>query len=161
MFQFGSVVIGPKQAYVAGEGTVAVSFRSANPRNNMRIQEGTFLSVDKLMQDGTWKTVFVDGDWCTRYGWELKSIWGDSYAQVSWQIPPETSPGSYRICHFGTRKILFSEPEWMSNYSILISLVSSLSHFLAQFWEWLGWNGLVSSCHIREFSGCTTTFLVQ
>ena len=65
--------------YFIGD-TVVVEFRSANPRNNQRL-DGTFLSVqlgvDKVrglfgglqMFKTDWQSVAVDGDWETKFHW--------------------------------------------------------------------------------------------
>jgi neutral ceramidase len=65
---FGSVAVDAKDAYTVNQ-SVVVSFRSASPRNDHRI-EGTFLTVDILDEYGHWQTLYVDGDWCTKLIWK-------------------------------------------------------------------------------------------
>ena len=150
-----------------------VSFRSANPRNNQRI-EGTFLTVERLLDDGTWQTKYVDGDWCTRYHWDSKeSYLGISFADIYWEIPPTTSHGLYRICHFGARKRVLSEaeaaifqaPDWMTSNSFgsaFIGLVVSGLKFAIYFSDKLRERFHLGTKHrIVEFSGCSKSFLVK
>lgn len=159
--------------YVAGKDTVVVSFRSANPRNNQRIED-TFLTVDKLGQDGSWSTVFVDGDWCTRFIWKgsVTSL-GISFAQIEWDIPVESEQGLYRICHYGTRKTIIGDseepfvrtPDWVISSNTGSTAVASVvqafryalaaTHYVHEKLSFLGWS------RYRDFSGCSKTFLVR
>lgn len=110
---FGSVVGGKdvQPSYPTREGPlVEVTFHSANPRNNQRL-EGTYLEVQRKTSAGMWLTVAEDGDWSTKFHW-----WGGpvdplelalahtSQARISWQVMPETARGLYRICHMGDHK---------------------------------------------------------
>ena len=61
--QFGSVEKDTNEQYIMGRDEVSVTFRSANPRNNRRL-EGPFLTVDMLNDSGDWQTLYKDGDWC-------------------------------------------------------------------------------------------------
>ena len=158
--QFGSVIQGPEAKYFAGNGTVVVSFRSANPRNDPRIGK-TFLSVERLTEDEKWDIKFVDGDWCTKFAWTLESVWwGVSSAAITWHIPADVTSGTYRICHFGARKTILREPQWVANQSTLAYFSSIGAHLIASISDKLGMSGLVGSGCTREFSGCTEPFLV-
>jgi len=87
---------------------VAVQFYAADPRNNHRNQ-GTFLSVDLQQPNGTWKMVFVDGHWETKYHWQrIESIWlGESMVTISWDIPQWAQSGLYRITYYGDKRDIF------------------------------------------------------
>lgn len=108
--KFGDVVEGKdaSSSYKLGE-QVSVTFHSANPRNDQRIQS-TFLSVDR--QEGhRWVTVAVDGDWETKYSWKAGpedplniGLAGQSESTITWNIPEDASNGTYRICHYGAHK---------------------------------------------------------
>ena len=168
------MAIEPEDQYVAGEDQVFASFRSANPRNNQRIED-TFLSVDRLGPDnGDWTTVYVDGDWCTKYYWKGGTVsLGVSFAEITWDIPPETEQGLYRICHYGTRKTLMGEtgeaflrvPDWVitnNSGSFVVSailhtarLLRSATHFFERTMDSWGWS------RYKDFSGCSKTFLVR
>ena len=167
------MAIGPEDQYVAGQDEVFVSFRSANPRNNQRI-EGTFLSVDKLGTDGAWTTVYVDGDWCTKYFWKGSTVsLGVSFAEIKWAVPQETEQGLYRICHYGTRKTIIGDtgegflrlPDWVisnNSGSIFVAavihtlrLVGSATRYVESKMAFLGWS------RYKDFSGCSKTFLVK
>eukprot|EP00934_Nitzschia_sp_Nitz4_P002185 Nitzschia sp. Nitz4//scaffold170_size48074//31888//34729//NITZ4_007109-RA/size48074-snap-gene-0.37-mRNA-1//1//CDS//3329538652//2185//frame0 len=172
-YKFGSVVVDVEPSYKRGTDSAFVSFRSANPRNNQRIQS-TFLAVDKLGSDGKWDTVFVDGDWCTQYKWKSDIIQlGSSLAEITWSIPAEAEEGVYRICHFGTRKTLISKTErflkrlrgWFSMYilgpvggsifnqGVEISSYVSSNQGNTEVDEWL--------YRLIDFSGCSSNFAVQ
>lgn len=109
---FGDVVDGKDAlpSYHTGD-SVVVTFHSANPRNDQRIQ-GTFLTVEREGKLGTFHTIAVDGDWETKFHWtagkedsENIGLSGVSRAQITWDIPNTASPGVYRICHHGNRRL--------------------------------------------------------
>ncbi|CAB9514030.1 Neutral ceramidase [Seminavis robusta] len=175
--EFGSVIVEPEDEYTRGQDAVFVSFRSANPRNNRRPQ-GTFLTVDKMLADNNkWKTMYVDGDWCTKFVWNGDAaLFGISFAEIHWQIPPDTPLGQYRICHFGARKTLFSEaeallgfeaPEWLSSSTVGSALEALLSSGVKLFHSICQRLGScveplqVERSRIIEFSGCSRPFLVK
>eukprot|EP00815_Leptocylindrus_aporus_P005578 CAMPEP_0116054652 /NCGR_PEP_ID=MMETSP0322-20121206/2931_1 /TAXON_ID=163516 /ORGANISM="Leptocylindrus danicus var. apora, Strain B651" /LENGTH=730 /DNA_ID=CAMNT_0003538089 /DNA_START=98 /DNA_END=2289 /DNA_ORIENTATION=+ len=108
--RFGGVIDNAKELYLQGQ-EAQVSFRSANPRNNQRI-EGTFLSVDQLGPNNRWTTRYVDGDWCTKFAWHSEpNQLGKSIAKITWNVPDDEVEGIYRICHYGTRKLPIREAE--------------------------------------------------
>lgn len=169
--QFGSVLHDANDSYVNGE-TVAVSFHSANPRNNVRT-EGTFLTVEMLDDSGQWQTQFVDSDWCTQYHWKGgMTYWDTSFANIVWEIPNETPRGLYRICHFGTRKTILGNAHeiiWsvfaaiptfgFGSYAARLSMESlkvaeRLSKNLAQSMRDMAFT------KTADFQGCSRTFLV-
>ena len=175
LLQFGSTAIEAHDSYVRGTDTVFVSFRSANPRSNLRIED-SFLSVDILLEDGSWETRYNDGDWSTRFFWKGGGVanFGVSFAEISWEIPNETQQGIYRICHYGTRKTVIGDLEWMSMHipdwlisdafgSLaaglalnLIKLASSLSENVE-----LMFRGLNKWSRVKDFEGCSRSFLVK
>jgi len=170
--KFGSMAIDAKESYTRGDN-VFVSFRSANPRNNQRI-EGTFLTVEKQDESGKWQTLYVDGDWCTKFYWKGGvGHFGESFAEITWDIPSESPKGLYRICHQGTRKTIigdattsyFSAPDWL-----LSNIMGSKAIHLA--WEAykLGFRfsekiryltGTMVGARYKDFSGCSRSFLVK
>lgn len=170
--QFGSVTIDASEQYAVGE-TVFVSFHSANPRNNQRIED-TFLTVDMLENDGSWKTKYVDGDWCTQFFWKSGFLYfGVSFGEITWDIPPETPQGLYRICHFGTRRTLLGDttaafldaPDWLTSSALgsmafnmvvdIFKLAMKYSESVRSRWD------LLSEPRYKDFSGCSRTFLVK
>ncbi len=99
---FGDVKKKPKNTYSTGE-TVTVSFWGGHPKNDRKTQS-SFLFVDLKSSTG-WNTVYTDNDWCTRYEWKRKNfVLGTSLAIVTWKIPDDVIPGTYRIRHEGARK---------------------------------------------------------
>lgn len=164
--EFGSVVNGPKRKYTAGEDTATVVFRSANPRNNQRI-EGTYLTVERWSSGAGWQSAYVDGHWCTKITWRVDPFWDFIFAEVSWKLPVEAMSGRYRICHFGAAKKLvntFEAPEWMTTVlgSTFASHIESGVGFIASLPSKLqGRVALTERHHIAEFSGCTRPFFVE
>ena len=170
--RFGSVAVDARDSYVRGK-TVAVSFHSANPRNDHRI-EGTFLTVDALDEDGQWQTRHVDGDWCTKYRWKGGTgCYGESFAEIHWDIPESMPQGLYRICHFGTRKtflgglesVLVHSTNWLVTTFLgtpaatwILSSIDAATTLSPGMKGWLDSIGLV---RLREFQGCSKTFLVH
>lgn len=100
--QFGQVLQDAAPHYRPGD-TVQVRFQSGHPKNNLH-RNGTFLEVQRLV-DGQWRMVADDGDWATRYHW-VRTFGAESAAEISWAIPTDTPPGSYRIVHHGDAKSL-------------------------------------------------------
>lgn len=172
--KFGSVAVDSKDQYIRGNDTVVVSFRSANPRNNPRI-EGTFLSIDYLDNDGNWQMQYNDGDWCTRFIWKGGIVrLGSSFAEIHWKIPSDTMRGIYRVCHYGTRKSLLGSaesaiyyaPEWiisnllgsitanmiLQSVKLAIAVSDQIQRFTA---------GSLGHSRYKEFHGCTRAFLVH
>lgn len=99
---FGDVLREPQASYKPGEVAV-VSFAGANPTNNLRPQ-GTFLEV-QVQSGSDWVTVADDGDWETRISIEKTRVDLVEHARtwhMSWYIPADAVPGTYRIQHFGT-----------------------------------------------------------
>ncbi|GAB0099781.1 Neutral ceramidase [Sergentomyia squamirostris] len=104
---FGSVKVPPKAKYVPGE-TVRVVFIAANPRNNL-LHEDTFLRVEKRDDvRNEWITVATDANWETLFRWtRVSMILGFSDVEILWEIPEDTSAGSYRITHSGFYQYIF------------------------------------------------------
>ncbi len=102
--KFGDVVIDVHPRYSRGD-QVYVAFVAANPRNNLQ-QERSFLTVER--KDGDhWFILATDGDWETKFYWHrTNSIFGESQATITWDIPNNTTRGIYRIRHFGASKNL-------------------------------------------------------
>jgi neutral ceramidase len=175
--QFGSAALDSKDQYSTGE-TVHVSFRSANPRNNQRI-EGTFLTVDRLQDDGSWKTMYVDGDWCTKYIWkpleDIGTTLGISFAEVYWDIPLHEEQGIFRICHYGTRKTWIGDLEWMyfhipdcMSTDLFGSMAAGLAlqgvRFFSRTLDSFGMmveSWMDSVGRKKDFQGCSRSFLVS
>lgn len=79
---------------------------------------GAFLRANSLILNRTWKQLFVDGHWETKYRWKRVSsiLLGESTVTITWNIPDWVSPGTYRhnndtsvnnlarICHYGDKK---------------------------------------------------------
>ncbi|KAL6203349.1 hypothetical protein ACLB2K_027049 [Fragaria x ananassa] len=96
-----------------GHDMVTVTFWSACLRNDL-MTEGTFSLVEILHGKDTWVPAYDDDDFCLRFKWSRPSkLSTSSQATIEWRIPQSTTPGIYRIRHFGASK----------------SLVGSIRHF--------------------------------
>jgi neutral ceramidase len=175
--KFGSVARDVEQDVYDKGDTVHVSFRSANPRHNPRIG-GTFLTVDRWMDDDSWQTMYVDGDWCTKYVWNSPQLeLGISFAEMYWDIPDEAPAGQYRMCHYGTRKTwvgaylegwsLQYVPDWAYMDNLLGSMAAGwlwrLLRFLATVVEPVGdtIQQILEMGRLKDFEGCSKTFQVR
>ena len=77
---------------------VTVEFVTGHPRNNPR-RGGTFLEIQRLSGD-RWIRHADDGDWSTRYHW-TRTEPHRSVARITWDVPPGTPAGRYRVQHYG------------------------------------------------------------
>jgi len=73
-------------------------FAGAHPGNDLR-RGDTFLRVQQADGDG-WRTIADDGDWSTRFRWARAGRDG-SLVTVTWDVPPDTPPGQYRLSYLG------------------------------------------------------------
>jgi len=100
---FGGVVKQPSPNYQQGDTATAV-FQSGHPRNSNPL-ETNFMSVQQLQKDYTWKVVYKDSNWETKFHWErTSSLLGYSEAHCTWDIPAHQTPGTYRFMHSGHYK---------------------------------------------------------
>jgi neutral ceramidase len=97
---FGSTNVEPGASYQRGQ-TVAVEFWTGHPKNNLR-RGGTFLEVQRQVGGG-WEIVADDGDWETTYRWTRSGV-ANSLARITWAVPANATPGTYRIVHYGDYK---------------------------------------------------------
>ncbi|XP_067670891.1 neutral ceramidase B-like [Haliotis asinina] len=100
---YGDVVVDVQPEY-SQNSTVRASFVSGDPRNGLKRDE-TFLTVEKQLSATEWDVVFTDSSRHTRFYWHHTNyILGESAAEISWDIPANQEPGTYRIKHFGDHK---------------------------------------------------------
>ncbi|KAI8077818.1 Neutral/alkaline nonlysosomal ceramidase [Halteromyces radiatus] len=87
---------------------ISASFVAGNPRHYPML-DGTFLTVEKKQQDGTWEIIRNDHDYDTRFRWNLKSkLFGQSEAIIEWEINNKTEHGTFRLGYFGHHKEFIS-----------------------------------------------------
>jgi neutral ceramidase len=103
--KFGDAVTQPNPSYQRGQ-SVEADFVTGNPDNNLR-NEGTYVEVQRQTGD-TWTTVSTDSDWQTIYRWRRDYL-AVSTALITWTIPANAAPGTYRIVHHGDAKNLFGQ----------------------------------------------------
>lgn len=103
--EFGEIHEDVKPFYHPGE-IATVVFWGAHPRNDY-YPAGSFLAIEKLMTDGTWKVIKEDNDWETGYAWARYGL-TYSLVTITWYIPQDASSGKYRIVHHGTWKHLIT-----------------------------------------------------
>ena len=98
---FGQVVVDVLAQYRPGQ-RVVVAFVGAHPGNDLH-RGGTYLRVERA--EGTqWHTVQDDGDWATRFVW-VRGRQGRSEVTVTWDIPADVLPGTYRIRYLGDAQL--------------------------------------------------------
>ncbi|XP_026489461.2 neutral ceramidase [Vanessa tameamea] len=105
--EFGDCVKQP-QKYYSYNDVVTASFVSGHPRNSAR-HGRWFAAVERQLaaHDDAWQVVASDADWDTRFTWRRNSkILGTSYADIEWEIPAGTPPGTYRLHHYGNYKYI-------------------------------------------------------
>ncbi|XP_063992674.1 neutral ceramidase [Diachasmimorpha longicaudata] len=97
---FGDCLKQPEEIVRPGQ-TVSAIFVSGHPRNNL-MTDSSFLTVERIDNNGNWIEVATDGNWETRFYWaRTSSILGTSQVEITWDIPLDVLPGKYRIRHNG------------------------------------------------------------
>lgn len=101
---FGKVLTDVSSTYTRGALVRAV-FQGANPRNNLRL-EGTFTSVEKQNNDGSWTQVRNDQDWDLVYEWKrVNGLTATSNVTISWDTSIKSpAAGLYRLKYYGDAK---------------------------------------------------------
>lgn len=105
---FGGAIDTPKKTYKPSS-QVAVAFWSGNPDN---AYPGDAPYVEVQRKDGSeYVTVATDDDWSTKVRWTTPPS-DDAVSEsatesalrcdVTWDIPEDTEPGTYRIVHHGS-----------------------------------------------------------
>jgi neutral ceramidase len=90
--------LGDELAFSRATSKVAITFAAGHPGNNLR-RGDTYLLVQR--QDGdSWIRVADDGDWSTIFEW-ARNRDGSSSATITWNIPADTPPGTYRVLYHG------------------------------------------------------------
>ncbi len=100
--EFGDVLEQPQPSYRPGQ-QARVVFVSAHPNNDLH-RGGTYLEVQHR-RASRWATVADDGDWSTKYHWSREGV-AASTATITWDIPPDTPGGTYRVTHYGDARDL-------------------------------------------------------
>jgi len=118
---FGHCLTEPSTQYLPGD-TVSAIFVSGHLRNNLMLEE-TFLTVEKSVS-GSWEVVARDTDWETKILWTRTNIIsGESTAEIIWDIPEDTEPGTYRLGHSGFYKHILSGElpyqGWSSTFQVM------------------------------------------
>jgi neutral ceramidase len=103
---FGDVLTEPEAAYAPGRRVTAV-FAGAHPSNDLH-RGGTYLRVERRSGDGAWATVADDGDWSTTLRWAREGV-AASRVTITWDIPENAEPGTYRIHYAGDARALSGE----------------------------------------------------
>jgi neutral ceramidase len=92
---------GDEVAFARTNTQVSITFAAAHPGNNLR-RGDTFAEVQR--QDGdSWTRVADDSDWATIFRWTRDSN-GISSATITWNIPPDTPAGTYRVVYHGNTR---------------------------------------------------------
>ncbi|HEU0072856.1 MAG TPA: neutral/alkaline non-lysosomal ceramidase N-terminal domain-containing protein [Dehalococcoidia bacterium] len=110
---FGSVSEQPHRHY-RPEETARATFWGGHPKSGL-LTQSSFVEAQRL--DGRqWQTVAADRDPETRFIWKRVLT---SFAKVSaeWQIPPGTTPGTYRLLVRGYAKPFLRSPQPYAGFS--------------------------------------------
>lgn len=125
--KFGQVIVDVKSnsTYKCGD-LISVTFASANPRNDLKLEE-SFLYVELYdLSTKNWVKVESDASWNTKFIWKrTNSMMGTSEAIIEWKVPTNCKSGIYRITHFGASKNIFQSIKQFSGTSSSFKLVSS------------------------------------
>lgn len=112
--RYGDIINDVASSYTCGQ-RVNVSFVSANPRNNPRLED-SFLYIlrlidpQKLIDPQNQHIIANDASWDTRFIWKrTNTLVGSSKATIIWDTPHDCTPGHYVISHYGASKSLFSD----------------------------------------------------
>ncbi|XP_066146802.1 neutral ceramidase isoform X2 [Euwallacea fornicatus] len=104
-WNFGDVTVQPPKTAKIGD-VVSVKFIAGHPRNDV-MAEKTFLTVEKLDSDGSWRVIATDASFETKFIWKRTGlIKGGSEVEIQWIIRDKVEPGTYRIQHFGNYKYI-------------------------------------------------------
>jgi len=118
--QFGQVIKNANEKYRYGQ-EVKVTFRGANPTNNLRIQD-SFLEIQKKV-GWKWETISYDWDWDTTYEWKQDKL-ANTTVDITWRIPKDVETGTYRVVHRG---------DWKSGWSGKLTEYTGTSRRFAVF----------------------------
>jgi len=100
--RFGDVLTAPGSIYRPGQ-QVSVVFAGAHPNNNLHLG-GSYLAVERKVGT-TWQRIAGDGDWSTKFRRGRDGI-AACKVTITWDVPPGTASGSYRIRYFGDARNL-------------------------------------------------------
>jgi neutral ceramidase len=96
---FGDVLTGPNMNYHPGQ-TVSVRFVGAHPNNDFHTG-GTYFEVQRA-ENGGWRRLFDDNDWCTELHWSRPDGQpAASLIDIHWAVPAGIAAGRYRISYTG------------------------------------------------------------
>ncbi|MFD7076842.1 neutral/alkaline non-lysosomal ceramidase N-terminal domain-containing protein [Nocardioides sp. NPDC059952] len=116
---YGDVLTAPGATYGPGE-QVSVTFAGAHPNNDLH-HEGSYLTVERRTPDG-WQRIADDGDWSTKLHWQRYGV-AASKVTITWDVPEDVTPGSYRIRYFGDARSLLGTIRSISGTSPTFSVV--------------------------------------
>ncbi len=112
---YGSVVADVPATAAPGD-VVSAKFQAGHPRNDLRTQ-ASYVYAERQLADGSWEVVAEDRDPELMFTWtpvvpsllpiDVPVTGGlSSTATVTWTIPRNTPPGTYRLRHEGSAQTL-------------------------------------------------------
>ncbi len=103
---FGDVVTQPLTSYTLGSDRVeaTASFIGGHPRHDFK-PGSSYLYIERETAPDTWTAVKTDADWDTRFATRFDDQDRTRYIDITWVIPADTVPGTYRIRHEGTSAV--------------------------------------------------------
>ncbi len=101
--KFGDVITQPVASYTRGE-TASVEFWTSNPQNAYPHSQ-SFATIERQTEDA-WTPVATDADWSTKATFSpYKNVSKPYKVTVHWEIPADTSPGTYRVVHHAQARL--------------------------------------------------------
>jgi neutral ceramidase len=116
---FGQVIAPPDPSYSPGD-RMSVSFWTGHPDNAFR-HGGEYFEI-QMLNDSNWFTISTEGDWWTKASWTQSNRIFPPYdpldpfagppapindaftVSITWQIPVDAEPGTYRVSFAGSEK---------------------------------------------------------
>ncbi|MDR7312769.1 neutral ceramidase [Nocardioides luteus] len=121
---YGDVLTAPSATYRPGQ-QVSVTFAGAHPNNNLH-HGGSYLSVERKVTTASgatkWERVADDSDWSTKLHWSRYGV-AASKVRITWDVPEDTEPGSYRVRYFGDARSLLGATKSISGTSPAFAVV--------------------------------------
>ena len=106
IFESFEQVLTEPPATVSRGGTVQVTFRAGHPKNKLNTR-WSYYFIERQTPSGTWAAQVWDSMPEGRFTWRRDTAIdcrACSFADVTWNVPLTTPPGTYRITHNGAWK---------------------------------------------------------
>lgn len=114
--EFGAIVTDVDALYTQGD-LVEAAFWAGYPGNDLHTMS-SYVDIERMQADGSWQVIASDRDPEVLFMWRaftnlvssLLAYAGRSTAEISWEIPANAAPGTYRLHHRGVYRLNADEP---------------------------------------------------